>query len=101
MTSQGTVPEETAAPAATAGPGGPVAPAGLVAAATESVRGLAGVDWTRVDRDGLVPVLVGVERLRSVLDAVTVDLVGRIEATRAGAQGRGVPGDSRRAGVTR
>jgi hypothetical protein len=59
-------------------------PAVLVAAAAGAVGALVGVDWSRVERGGLVATLVGVERVRSMLDAVTVALVGRVEATRAG-----------------
>jgi hypothetical protein len=57
---------------------------GTVDAVLGAVRELATTDWLLVDQRGLVSTLVGVETVRSVLDAVTVDVVGRIEATRAG-----------------
>jgi hypothetical protein len=57
---------------------------GKVDAVLGAVRELATTDWRSVDRQILVSALVGMERARSVLDAATVDVVGRIEVTRAG-----------------
>ncbi len=72
----------------------PWGPVGLVGSVESAVRQLLGEDWTMVDRHDLVTTLVGVERVRSVLDAVCVDLVGRIHATRAGeAEGWATTGD--------
>jgi hypothetical protein len=62
----------------------PVPPVPPVEAVLAAVRGLAGTDWGSVDRHQLVSTLVGVETVRSVLDAVTVELVRRMEVTRAG-----------------
>jgi hypothetical protein len=93
MSSQGTSDRPTEAvaaagdavsPASPVPPVPPVPPVEAVEAVLAAVRELAATDWLSVDRHGLVSTLVGIETVRSVLDAATVDLVGRIETTRAG-----------------
>jgi hypothetical protein len=64
-----------------------VSPADAVSLAgtvTAAVRELVGTEWESVDRLALVAVFTELERARSMLDAVTVDVVRRVEVTRAG-----------------